>query len=244
MDTETDTMLSPDGAERSPMVQENSLPRADSGLGYLRQSLVTGTIIVVPVLLTAFVLLIVLGFLENLLSPIIIPLHRLLGEPGEPGLFTTLLAAGILGGFIAFVGALAESGYTENLEQYVDEAMGRVPGVSTIHGTLNQLSEIIVESETDNFQEVVLVEYPAEGSYSIAFKTAEPPDVISQATPGEDMITVFMPMGPNPVMGGFVLYIAEERVHDVDLSVEEGITSVVSFGVAIEDDEPLPDDPG
>jgi uncharacterized membrane protein len=107
---------------------------------------------------------------------------------------------------------------------------------------LNQLSEIIVESDTDNFQEVVLVEYPAEGSYSIAFKTAEPPEVIAQATAGEDMITVFMPMGPNPVMGGFVLYIAEDRVHDVDLSVEEGITSVVSFGVAIEDDERLADD--
>jgi uncharacterized membrane protein len=219
------------------MSRKNEQFRKDGGFGYIKQSIVTGTVIVVPVLLTAFVLLIGLGFLENLLSPIIIPLHRLLGEPGEPGLFTTLLAAGILGGFIALVGALAESGYTENFEQYVDEAMSRVPGVSTIHGTLNQLSEIIVESDTDNFQEVVLVEYPAEGSYSIAFKTAEPPEVISRAATGEDMITVFMPMGPNPVMGGFVLYIAEDRVHDVDLSVEEGITSVVSFGVAIEDDE-------
>lgn len=223
------------------MSRENRQPQGNRDLGYLKQSIVTGTVIVVPVLLTAFVLLIVLGFLENLLNPIIIPLHRLLGEPGEPGLFTTLLAAGVLGGFIAFVGALAESGYTGNLERYVDEAMGRVPGVSTIHGTLNQLSEIIVESDTDNFQEVVLVEYPAEGSYSIAFKTAEPPEVISQATAGEDMITVFMPMGPNPIMGGFVLYVAEDRVHDVDLSVEEGITSVVSFGVAIEGDEDLPD---
>jgi uncharacterized membrane protein len=230
-------MLSPDAPELSSMSQGNGQSEEYSGFGYAKQSVVTGTIIVVPVLLTAFVLLLVLGFLENLLSPIIIPLHRLLGEPGEPGLFTTLLAAGLLGGFIAFVGVLAESGYTENLEQYVDEAMARVPGVSTVHGTLNQLSEIIVESDTDNFQEVVLVEYPAEGSYSVAFKTAEPPEVISQATAGEDMITVFMPFGPNPVMGGFVLYIAEDRVHDVDLSVEEGITSVVSFGVSIEDDD-------
>ena len=219
------------------MSRENVPTGKSSGFRYVKQSVVTGTIIVVPVLLTGFVLLVVLGFLENLLSPIIIPLHRLLGEPGEPGLFTTLLAVGILGGFIAFVGALAESGYTENLEQYVDEAMGRVPGIGTVHGTLNQLSEILVENDADNFQEVVLVEYPTEGSYSIAFKTAEPPEEISRATDGEGMITVFMPMGPNPVMGGFVLYIAEDRVHDVDLSVEEGITSVVSFGVSIEDHE-------
>jgi uncharacterized membrane protein len=218
------------------MSRGNVQPREYSGLEYAKQSVVTGTIIVVPVLLTLFVLLIVLGFLENLLSPIIIPLHRLLGGPGEPGLFTTLLAAGLLGGFITLVGVLAESGYTENIERYVDEAMGRVPGVSTVHGTLNQLSEIIVESDTDNFQEVVLVEYPAEGSYSIAFKTAEPPEVIREATAGKDMMTVFMPFGPNPVMGGFVLYITEDRVHDIDLTVEEGITSVVSFGVAIEDD--------
>jgi uncharacterized membrane protein len=57
------------------------------------------------------------------------------------------------------------------------------------------------------------------------------------------MMTVFMPMGPNPFMGGFILYLSESEVHSVDLSVEEGISSIVSFGVAVEKDPHDPDVP-
>jgi uncharacterized membrane protein len=218
------------------------LPRAaDSGRTfrqYLRESVLTGTAVVLPVLLTVVVLFVGLNFLAGLLDPIALPIHRFLGRPGRPDLFATVLAAVVLGVLIVGLGALAENDRVGDLEGAVNAAMARVPGISTIHGTLNQISEMLVESDTDSFQEVVLVEYPGEGSYSVAFKTAEPPDCIVEAAVGEsgqeEMMTVFMPMGPNPVMGGFILHITADRVHDVDLSVEEGITSVVSFGVAIE----------
>jgi uncharacterized membrane protein len=61
--------------------------------------------------------------------------------------------------------------------------------------------------------------------------------MIERATDDEDMLTVFMPMGPNPFMGGFIMHLAEDEVYDLDLSVEEGIASIVSFGVAVEIDE-------
>jgi len=47
-------------------------------------------------------------------------------------------------------------------------------------------------------------------------------------------------MGPNPFMGGFILHLSEDEVYDVDLSVEEGITSIISFGVAVDPDEHSP----
>jgi uncharacterized membrane protein len=195
------------------------------------------------VLLTVVVLLVGLNFISGLLNPFAIPIHRFLGNPGDPGAFTTALAATVLGATVVATGALAESRYVGDIEAAVDRGMARLPGISTIHGTLNQLSEMLVESDTDSFQEVVLVEYPTEGSYSVAFKTAEPPAVIGEAVPGEEMTTVFMPMGPNPFMGGFILHVSEGRVYDVDLSVEEGVTSVVSFGVAIDQDD-IPTDDG
>lgn len=207
---------------------------------YLRTSVLTGTAIVIPVLLTVVVLLIGLDLVASLLNPLAIPIHRFLGNPGDPGVFTTGLAGVVLGVVVVTLGAVAESRHAGDIEGTVDRAMARIPGISTIHGTLDQISEMLVESDTDSFQEVVLVEYPGEGSYSVAFKTAEPPDVIGEAAADDGMITVFMPMGPNPVMGGFVLHVTEKRVHDVDLSVEEGITSVVSFGVAVDRSE-VPD---
>jgi uncharacterized membrane protein len=60
------------------------------------------------------------------------------------------------------------------------------------------------------------------------------------------MVSVFMPMAPNPFMGGFVLHVAADRVHDVDMSVEEGIQAVVSSGIAVDEnvDDPPSHDVG
>ena len=78
-----------------------------------------------------------------------------------------------------------------------------------------------------------LVEFPNKGTYAFAFLTAETPDVVREGVgESEGMITVFLPMAPNPVMGGYVLHVAEEHVFDVDMTVEEGIQSIVTSGVA------------
>jgi hypothetical protein len=47
------------------------------------------------------------------------------------------------------------------------------------------------------------------------------------------MVTLFMPMAPNPVMGGFVIHVDRDRVVDIDITVEEGIQSIVTSGVAM-----------
>lgn len=202
---------------------------------FVRQALLTGTAVVVPILLTVVVLFVGFDVLSSLLAPIAIPLDRLVGRPGEAALLANVLAAIVLASVVLAVGALIESDYGgDRIEATIDRGMARIPGIGSIYGTLDQVSEMLLESDTDSFQEVVLVEYPAEGSYSVAFKTAEPPAAITDSVDGEDMVTVFMPMGPNPVMGGFILHLSPDRVHDVDLSVEEGISSVVSFGVAID----------
>ena len=67
--------------------------------------------------------------------------------------------------------------------------------------------------------------------------------MIERVTEEENMLTVFLPMGPNPFMGGFILHMSEEEVYRLDLSVEEGISSIVSFGVAVEIDDHPPDVP-
>lgn len=67
--------------------------------------------------------------------------------------------------------------------------------------------------------------------------------MIERVTEEENMLTVFLPMGPNPFMGGFMMHMSEEEVYRLDLSVEEGISSIVSFGVAVEIDDRPPDVP-
>lgn len=210
----------------------------DSVDRFLRQSLITGTAIVLPVLITAFVFLIVVDLLSGLLNPLVIPIQEGLGAKSP--LIPQLIAAIVLIFTILVVGAVTESRLGGNrLKQGIDTTMGQIPGISSIYGPLDQISTMLLEGDTQNFQDVVLVEFPKEGSYSLAFQTSHPPDMIEDVTQAEDMMTVFMPMGPNPFMGGFIMHLSEEEVYQLDLSVEEGISSIVSFGVAVEiDDHP------
>jgi uncharacterized membrane protein len=213
---------------------------SDPGLGnsindYVRQTALTGTAIVLPLLITVFLLLLIVNFLSGLLTPLVIPIQEGLGTNSR--LVPQLISLLVLALTIFFVGALTESRFGgDRLKEGLDATIARIPGLRTIYGPLDKISTMLVEGDTQNFQEVVLVEFPKAGSYSVAFRTSQPPEKIESATEEEDMLTVFMPMGPNPFMGGFILHLSEDEVYPVDLSVEEGISSVVSFGVAVETD--------
>jgi hypothetical protein len=105
------------------------------------------------------------------------------------------------------------------------------------------MSEVVVESDADSFQDVKLVEYPTEGSYTLAFVTADTPGTVQQAVGRKGMVTLFMPMAPNPVMGGFVIHVDRDRVFDIDITVEEGIQSIVTSGVTVGGDRSRTPDP-
>lgn len=206
---------------------------------FLRQSLLTGMAIVLPVLITAFVFLITIDLLSGLLNPIVIPIQVALGSTSP--LVPQVISFVILLVTIFAVGAITESDVGgDRVKRGVDVTMARIPGIRSIYGPLDQISEMLLEGDTEHFQNVVLVEFPKAGMYSLAFQTAHPPESIERAVPGEEMLTVFVPMGPNPFMGGFILHVTEDEVYEVDLSVEEGVSSIVSFGMAIEVDEQPP----
>lgn len=202
---------------------------------YLRQTLLTGTAIVLPVLITAFLFLLIIEFLSGLLNPLVIPIQEGFGIKSR--LVPQLISLIVLALTIFFVGAFTESRFGgDRLKEGLDTTIAHIPGIRSIYGPLDQISTMLLEGDTQNFQEVVLIEFPKEGSYSLAFQTSNPPEMIEKSTREDDMLTVFMPMGPNPFMGGFILHLSESEVYSVDLSVEEGISSIVSFGVAVEKD--------
>lgn len=209
---------------------------------YLRKSIVTGTAIVLPVLVTAILLLFIVNFLSQLLNPLVIPIQM---GPGNASSFASkLIAILVLLCLILFIGAFTESRIGgDRLKRSLDTTMAQIPGIRSIYSPLDQISTMLLEGDTQNFQDVLLVEYPKEGSYSIAFQTSHPPEMIERVTGEDDMLTVFLPMGPNPFMGGFILHMSEDEVYRLDLSVEEGISSIVSFGVAVEIDDHPPDVP-
>ncbi|ELZ56575.1 hypothetical protein C466_03597, partial [Halorubrum distributum JCM 10118] len=125
----------------------------------------------------------------------------------------------------------------ERAVAYVDYAVERVPGVGSVYQGFRQMSDAMLESDGGNFREVVLVEFPTEETYTLAFVTSETPAAIADHADsgGEGMRTLFMPMAPNPVMGGHVVFVPERRIVDVELTVDEGIRALVTSGVALEE---------
>ncbi|WP_255149199.1 DUF502 domain-containing protein [Halorarius halobius] len=206
----------------------------------VRQSLITGTAIILPLAVTLLILGFVLNFISSRLGFVTKAIRGLpfVADTTQTALIQAVTML-ILVAVIFVLGFLAEfSARGDGLSETFDDLMASVPGIGGVYSSFNEMSEIILDSDTDSFQEVKLVEYPTEDSYVVAFKTTETPGVIETDTGHEDMVTLFMPMAPNPVMGGFVIHVSKDRVTDVDMSVEQGIRSIVTSGVAIGEDDP------
>lgn len=205
----------------------------------LRQSLITGAAIALPLLVTLIAIGVVVNVVSNTLNPGVLVLKRVTGSTDQPELLvkgTTLLLFVLVLGMVGYVAEYHPGGHRIN--RRLDEFMESLPGIGPVYTSFNEMAELLVDSDTESFREVKLVEYPTDGSYVVAFKTAETPDAIAADTGHEEMETLFMPMAPNPVMGGFVIHVSSDRVFDVDLTVEQGIRSIVTSGVAVGEEDP------
>ncbi|PSQ30035.1 hypothetical protein BRD16_08965 [Halobacteriales archaeon SW_6_65_46] len=211
----------------------------DSVRGIVRRAFVTGVALIVPLVVTAFIISLAVGYIDSALQSVAtLIVNRSLGPDQFGTNLVKVLTVAIFLAVVFALGFVAEfSKRGTTFGAYFDDFMSRIPGLGSVYTSFNEMSEIMLDSDTDSFQEVVFVEYPGEGSYTVAFKTAETPAAIERDTGYDDMVTLFMPMAPNPVMGGFVIHVSRDRVVDADITVEQGLRSIVTSGVALTDDD-------
>ncbi|MFC5279784.1 DUF502 domain-containing protein [Halorubrum rubrum] len=216
-----------------------------SDRGRLRGAFLTGVAVIVPLVITLVVLTIafnaVYDYLDAFSSALVVVSPEfvlpVVGRVGREPLIEIATPV-VFVALILLIGLAVESTRYGGLAvDYVDLAMEQVPGIGSVYEGFRQMSDAMLESDGGNFREVVLVEFPTEGTYTLAFVTSETPDAVAaptDATADEGMRTLFMPMAPNPVMGGHVVFVPESRVVEIDLTVEEGIRALVTSGVALE----------
>lgn len=203
----------------------------------LRQTLLSGVVITVPFLVTVLILAWTLDVLANTLGPLVTVLDALLPFGDLAPVLGEVVAGGLVLALIFFVGLAAQHGPDTRLEQRVDTIVADLPGIGSIYTGVERMSDVLLEGDTESFREVVLVEFPTPASYALAFLTADTEPQIEAAAGVEDMVTVFVPLAPNPVMGGHLVNVPRENVHDVDLSVEEGMQAIMTTGITIDENE-------
>jgi uncharacterized membrane protein len=213
-------------------------PSSSSFRQRLRSILISGFALTIPIIVTLIILQFVVNFLLGAVSPLATGINEFFGTGSDVDpIVLELMALGTFLVLVFVVGTVAEFRQGDELERVFDTAMARIPGVGSVYTSFNEMTEMLLSNDTQSFEEVKLVEFPVEGSYTLAFVTADAPEEVERATDSEGMRTLFLPMAPNPVMGGYVLHVSAERVYDVDLTVEQGIRSIVTSGVATGESE-------
>jgi uncharacterized membrane protein len=131
---------------------------------------------------------------------------------------------------LVLVGALVGNFVGRQVLTWLDDLMLHVPVVKTIYGATRQLMGAIQSGQGGSFNEVVLVEWPYPGSYTLAFVASRD---CSWAVPdGQTMIAVYVPTSPNPT-SGYVVMIEASRVQPVDVNADQALTWAVSGGVVV-----------
>ena len=196
--------------------------------GKVREAMLTGVTVVLPLIVTLYVIVVLLNFVSRMLVPMLSLV------PVDSIVVLGLVAALLMTTLVFLVGVLAHSPVGDTAIDGFDKAISHVPGFGTVYRSFRRMGDAMLESDADNFQDVRLLEFPIDGSYTVAFVTANTPEGICEATGNEEMTTVFLPMAPNPVMGGFVINVPNENLQDVDMTVEEAFRTVVTSGVGID----------
>ncbi len=108
--------------------------------------------------------------------------------------------------------------------------MRRIPLVSNVYSWIKELVNTIFRQGKSSFREVVLVEYPRRGSYTIGFITGDTYGEIPRVA-GLKMVNVFLPTTPNPTSGYFLMF-PESEVTKLEMTVDEGFKMIISAGIA------------
>jgi uncharacterized membrane protein len=188
---------------------------------HLEKTFLTGLFILIPLLVTFYVVNMVISSIDAFISPIIRNITseltgRALYIPGT--------------GFILFVviayltGVLASNYMGKRLLGYGETIVRKIPFVKVIYGSVKDMIDAFSSEKVKSFKEVVLIEFPFKGRYAVGFIT-------NRIQPVEErhLCSVFVPTTPNPT-SGYLIMVPEEELRPLDMSVEDAIKYIVSLG--------------
>jgi uncharacterized membrane protein len=201
---------------------------------YIRRWLFAGLMVLVPLGITLFVVDFLIRLVDKslLLVPPALRPEALLGF-SVPGIGIVLILLLVLA-----VGFLADNFIGARVVRWAESMLGRVPLVRSVYSGSKQLADMVLGEGGTSFRQVILVEYPRKGLWTIAFITGGPLWEAREKT-GRELATVFVPTTPNPT-SGFIILVPREDILTLDMSVEEAMRMIISLGVATPDAMPVP----
>lgn len=191
----------------------------------MRKYFITGLLVLVPLAITLWVLNLIIGTMDQslLLLPESWRPESLVGFsiPGLGSILTLLI--------IFFIGVATRNFVGRQAVQLWEAVFKRIPVVGSIYSSVKQVSDTLFSSSGNAFRTAVLVQYPRQGSWTIAFVTGVPGGDVRNHLKG-DFVSIYVPTTPNPT-SGFFLMVQRVDTIELNMNVEEALKYIVSMGV-------------
>lgn len=199
----------------------------------MKKYILTGLLVWLPLAITIWVLMHVVGTLDGVFATLVLAAQTVLPESARPLLQQLREIPGL--SVIIVVTALWLTGVavTNMAGQWIVNQSNRmfsnIPIVKSIYSSVKQVSDTLFSSSGQAFRQAVLVQYPRAGSWTIAFVTGKPNGEVADKLPA-DMLTLYVPTTPNPT-SGFMLMVPRADVVELQMSVDEALKYIISMGV-------------
>jgi uncharacterized membrane protein len=190
----------------------------------MKKYFITGLLALVPLVITIWVISTILHTMDQSLT--------LLPEAWQPKQLFGFNVPG-LGALLTFViifvtGLIATNIFGQHLIEVWEGLLSRVPVVKSIYSSVKQVSDTLFSNSGNAFRKAVLVQYPHQGSWTIAFVTGTPGGDVVNHLHG-DYISIYVPTTPNPT-SGFFLMMPKTDVIELEMSVDEALKYIISMG--------------
>ncbi|MDH4183119.1 MAG: DUF502 domain-containing protein [Nitrospinota bacterium] len=196
---------------------------------HIKRTFLAGLALVIPIVVTILIFKIMFNTLDNLLGPVVTRGLLLAGAPipqnfQVPGLgiISTIL-------IVFMAGALTTNYFGKKLFALSEWIVDQIPLIRTVYTGAKQVMNAISTAGSQSFSQVVLIEFPRKGIFTLAFITGESTGEVQERTK-EELVNVFLPTTPNPTSGFFIM-VPKQDLIELEMPVEDGIKMLVSGGL-------------
>ena len=231
----------PDGRETPvyPLPERGIGPRLRSIRHFFRARLRTyflaGILVTAPIAITLWLAWEIIEFFDRQVRAVIPA-----GYSPEYNFPFSIPGIGLLIFIVAMtlIGALTAGFVGRSVVDIGERLLARMPVVRSIYGAVKQIFEAVLAQKSNAFRQVVLVEFPRAGMWSLGFVSGVSHGEI-QTVSDDEVVNVFVPTTPNPT-SGYLMFVPRRDVVELSMTVEEGIKMVVSGGIVAPPDRRVP----
>lgn len=218
-----------DDHPKEPDLEVHKPARQTTLFGRVRAYFLAGIVVTAPISITIYLTYVFLTFIDAQVVKLIPDdWYREISDTTLPGIGLAIALT-----FFVVIGWFATNFLGRFFIRLSEYVVDRMPIIRTLYGSIKQILETVMASQSQAFREAVMLEYPRKGIWSIGFVTGKTKGEVQSLT-DEETVNVFVPTTPNPT-SGFLLFVPKKDLKFLDMSVEEAVKLVISAGIITPD---------